>query len=95
MELLPMLTRVCATMEEDARLGPAHVSLYLSLLQEWNVIGGVNPISIQRKKVMKLSKIKARRTYNKCINQLCEYGYIQYKPSVNSHTTSVVHLNTI
>jgi hypothetical protein len=44
---------------------------------------------------MKAAKINARQTYNKCINQLQEYGYLIYKPCSNQFEASVIHLKNI
>lgn len=44
---------------------------------------------------MKTAKISARHTYNKCINGLHEYGYIQYIPSSDAFSGSSVYLNPL
>lgn len=44
---------------------------------------------------MKLAKINARYTYNKCMNSLEEYGYIKYQPSQNSFVPSKVFINKL
>ena len=41
---------------------------------------------------MKAAKINARYTYNKCMNNLQEFGYITYLPSSNPFTNSTVYL---
>ena len=92
MELFPPLTGFYAAIAEDARIGISHISLYMALLQEWNVSGGENPFKIKRSKIMKAAKINARYTYNKCINNLQEYGYIIYYPTVNPFEQSRVFL---
>lgn len=44
---------------------------------------------------MKAAKINARYTYNKCMNNLQEFGYIDYMPSANSFTLSKVFIKTL
>ena len=44
---------------------------------------------------MKTAKINARYTYNKCMNELQDYGLIRYEPSVNFYSASIVYLNGI
>jgi len=76
----------------DQRLNPTHISLYISLFQYWNIAHFVNPISISRAELMKLSKIGSGTTYGKCINELHKYGYISYQPSFNAMKGSLVYL---
>ena len=42
--------------------------------------------------LMKTAKINARQTYKKCMNELDEYGYINYCPSSNPFEGSKVYL---
>lgn len=82
-------------MSEDVRISATHISLYMALTQEWNSKGGKNPFPINRETIMKAAKINARFTYNKCINNLQEYGYIKYLPSSNSFRQSIIYLKSI
>ncbi|CAN5397983.1 hypothetical protein BH10BAC2_BH10BAC2_46560 [soil metagenome] len=93
MELFPPLTSFYQAIENDERISTTHVSLYIALLQQWNLNGGINPINVFRSSIMKAAKISARYTYNKCINNLQEYGYITYQPSTNPSVCSSVSLN--
>lgn len=95
MELFSPLTRFYKAIAEDARISTTHISLYMALLQQWNLSGGKARIEIERTAIMKTAKINARYTYNKCINELQEYGYIIYEPSVNLYSSSIVYLNGI
>lgn len=92
MELFPPMTGFYEAIENDIRIGTTHISLYMALLQQWNSNGGLNPVIITRDTVMKAAKINARYTYNKCMNNLQEFGYIVYKPSTNSFSNSTVYL---
>ncbi|MBY0476205.1 MAG: hypothetical protein K2Q24_01035 [Chitinophagaceae bacterium] len=93
MGIFPPLTGFYNAIAADTRIGASHISIYMALLQQWNVNGGSNPVKIERASIMKAAKINARQTYNKCMNELHRYGYINYKPSVNINSASVVHLN--
>ena len=95
MELFPQLSGFYNAIAEDVRINATHISLYMALLQQWNLTGGKNPVPISRETVMKAAKINARYTYNQCINNLQEYGYIKYLPSSNSFTQSIIYLKTI
>lgn len=92
MELFPPLTKFYSTIEKDARINTTHISLYMALLQQWNLNGGVNPFQIERGVIMSAAKINARHTYNKCINNLHDFGYISYVPSSNSFSSSKIYL---
>ena len=78
---------------DDARINTTHISLYMALIHQWSLNRGKNPITISRDNIMKTAKISARHTYNKCINELREYGYIKYVPSSNANSGSSVYLN--
>jgi hypothetical protein len=45
--------------EDDVRIGITHISLYMSLLQHWNLAGGRNLLSIERALIIKAAKINA------------------------------------
>jgi hypothetical protein len=92
MELFPPLTGFYEAIDDDVRISTTHISLYMALLQQWNLAGGKNPLSIERDIIMKAAKINARYTYNKCMNNLQEFGYIIYHPSTGTSSTSIVFL---
>ena len=92
MQMFEPLTVFYEAIADDARIGTTHISLYMALLQQWNLNGGMNPIIITRVTIMKAAKINARYTYNKCMNNLQEFGYITYLPSSNPFSSSTVFL---
>lgn len=93
MELFPPLTFFYAAIAQDARIGTTHISLYMALLQQWNLNGGKNPIFVVRNNVMKAAKISSRQTYNQCMNDLHNYDYIIYEPSVNISVPTKIIMN--
>ena len=92
MELLFFLDKFYKVLSEDARISATNISLYMALIKEWNRTGCINPFPVDRKTIMQAAKISARFTYNKCMNNLQEFGYITYSPSVNSFCRSTVQL---
>ena len=92
MNYIRHLTGFYDRIQEDDRLNPTHISLYLALFQFWNLNHFQNPISISRNEMMRLSKISALGTYHKCIKQLQDFGYIEYLPSFNPYKGSLVNL---
>lgn len=93
MELFSPLTVFYNSIAQDARIGATHISLYMALLQQWNLNGGENPVFIERDKIMKASKINSRHTYNQCMNDLHNYDYIIYEPSVNISVPTKIIIN--
>lgn len=95
MELFPPLSAFYKAIAHEARIGSTHISIYMALFQQWNKNGGNNPIKIERTNIMKAAKINSRQTYNKCLNELKDYGYIDYKPSPNQFGSSIIMLKNI
>lgn len=95
MELFPALNKFYEAIADDARISATHISVYMALLQEWNLHEGQNPVGIIRDVIMKAAKISARHTYNRCMNNLQEFGYIRYYPSSNQFELSTVYLKGI
>lgn len=84
------LNGIYTLMAEDTRLSPHHISLYLAIFQLWNLNHFQDKVSISRSEMKQLSKIGSNNTYSKCINQLHEFGYIQYRPSYNPMKGSTI-----
>lgn len=76
----------------DQRISTTHISLYMALFRAWLVNGYENPVSLERASIMSDAKISARSTYNKCLRELHEYGYLRYIPSFNSWIRSQVFI---
>lgn len=75
----------------DPDLGMAHLCLFVALLQ-LNNYNGIGSIQCNRAVVMKLSKIKSKTTYHKCINDLITYGYINYYPTFHPKSGSCIYI---
>jgi hypothetical protein len=88
-------TNLCGFLEaaaDDPKLTPTHLSLYFAIVYFWKRQGSCNPVSVFRNDLMRFSKIAGRSTYQKCMQDLHEYGYIRYIPSFNHYVGSIVHL---
>jgi hypothetical protein len=77
---------------QDSTLNPTHISLYIVLFQLWDSNRFLNPISITRDEVMRISKISSKATYHKCLRELNDKGYVKYQPSFNPYKGSLVFL---
>lgn len=95
MEIFQPLRDFYEAIEDDVRINTTHISLYFALLNKSNLSCGQNPILVTRYELMKAAKINARHTYNKCMNELHEYGYIIYKPSSNPFAGSIVYIKRL
>lgn len=84
------LTSFFSAIRDDHRIGTSHISLYMALFQFYNLNHFCNPIHINRAEVMEVAKISGIATYHKCIKDLAEYGYIDYKPSFHPGVRSMV-----
>jgi hypothetical protein len=82
------------TIEKDNRVGTVHISLYMALLFAGSKCGS-NPFELERKEMMISAKINARSTFDICINELKEFGYIGYEPSKGAGIKSRVFLKKL
>ncbi len=73
MELFHSMTGFYFAIENDTRIGTTHISLYKALLQQWNLNGGLNPVTITRASIMKVANVNASYTYYYCMNNLEQF----------------------
>lgn len=93
MQSIQQLSHFLNSIPDDPRLGPYHISLYMSLYHHWLLNGCMDQFHIQRESIMQMAKISGIATYHKCIKELDEYGYIKYRPSYNPAGTTKVVMN--
>lgn len=77
MQLVDFFEVVC----EDPRISTRHISLYLAMVTVLEVSKEQEWLILERRRLMQLSKISARSTYQRIIHELHEFGYIEYRPS--------------
>ena len=94
MNLEQRLTEFYDVISGDALIGASHISLYTALLLSAPSASKSDPTLIYRHRVSSLAKI-SRRTFNKCMRDLVERGYIYYQPSTNSQKGSIFYLNKL
>jgi hypothetical protein len=82
------------TILQEGRIGASHISLYVALLYQMEKENSRTHLFVYRLKMMELAKI-SRRTYNKCMRDLAELGYIVYEPSTDPLKGSKVCLNKL
>ena len=86
LELLRFMEIVCS---HDS-IGMPEICVYSVLFQLWVRSGYENPVSMSRSTVMKLSKVRSKTTYHKCIGILVKTGFIQYHPSFKPKGSMVI-----
>ncbi len=94
MDFIPALNDFFTAASGDKRLSTTHLCIYIALFQYWNKNHFQNPVRIKRIEIMRLSKIKAKTTYHKCIKELHAAGYIKYEPSYEP-AGSIVYINVL
>jgi hypothetical protein len=62
----------------------------MALFFQWSQYDFINPMEIDRDRVMQLAKISSPVTYFKNLNNLHEFGYIDYNPAGHRYTKSTV-----
>lgn len=76
----------------DKRVSVWHIGTYLALLHLLRQNQGVNPITISRKILMPIARIKSIPTYHKYMTDLVRFGYIHYHPSYHPKQASKVFI---
>ncbi|MBX9853532.1 MAG: hypothetical protein K2X86_17450 [Cytophagaceae bacterium] len=92
MNYIKHLNKVMQKFYEDDRLLSSHISLYIALFQVWNQNRFINPVLIIRTEIMRAAKISSLSTYTKCLRQLHDWQYLEYKPSFNPSLGSRINM---
>ncbi|MES2063123.1 MAG: hypothetical protein V4456_14445 [Bacteroidota bacterium] len=91
MKLAQQADRFLQKAANDDRLLPSHISLYMAMFYYSPDKPG-DHFQVNRKKLMRFSRIKSIATYHKCIKGLVARGYIDYQPSYDPNGASSVAL---
>ena len=67
--------------QEDPRISPVHISLYVAIVHQWAAQGNHSPVLFKARGLMPAAKIGGRTLFCRTIRQLHEYGYLRYEPS--------------
>ncbi|MGV8829008.1 MAG: hypothetical protein ACWA6U_11875 [Breznakibacter sp.] len=88
------MNELFALFDVDNRITVYHTALYLALFRLWNANHFVSPLRINRAIIMKMSKISSTKTYSKTIEELSQWGYVEYSPTNTKLHPSYVHVFT-
>jgi hypothetical protein len=94
MDLSNAIAEFIEVIQDDPRISPAHVSLFLAVINTCKKQNKDMPISIYKKDIIKQAKI-APATFHRRINELHKYGYLIYKPSYNPLMGSLVYISKL
>ena len=86
------LNGVLRKFSDDDKISSSHRSLYLAFFELWNQKRFPKRIMVNSKQVMSLAKIRSRTTYHKLLRELKTRGYLQYHPSNNPQTGSLIEM---
>lgn len=92
MENLKQLSDLINRVELDERLKPIHLSLYMALCNCWIKNRFKASYNVSRRQLMRASRIQSTATYHRIINDLQNFGYVQYEPSYHPVRGSQVSL---
>ncbi|WP_231491873.1 hypothetical protein [Pedobacter sp. Leaf170] len=87
------LRRYFAHASKQPHFFPTHLSMLIALVHCCNHNDPTLPFNVNRKMLMRFSRIKSVSTYHKNIRELKEGGFIRYKPSWHPKLGSEVELN--
>lgn len=72
----------------------SHISLYSAILCYFNKEGNLeSSFHVNRRELMRLSKLASTATYHKCMKDLVKYEFIIYVPSYHPQLGSQIILN--
>ncbi|CDF80292.1 conserved hypothetical protein containing HTH do main [Formosa agariphila KMM 3901] len=92
MNYIKHLNAIFKVFQNDPRLNPSHISLYMALFQYWNYKSFQDTIFISREDIMNMSKLGSKTTYHRCIKNLSDWKYLLYLPSHNPYKGSQIKM---
>lgn len=79
--------------QNEKKVKPTEICLYLSLFQEWNRLYFPLSFPIDFNQLKKLCKIQSKTTFYQSLNNLEDYGLIRYKNTSHPYQKSQVTLH--
>lgn len=93
MKTLQPLSDFFEAIENDYRISITHIGIYAALLKFRADRDLINPIKVYSYEIMKIAMISSPKTFYKCVHELSEYGYINYRPTRNRNQRSVIYFH--
>lgn len=79
---------------KDPRVGPTHIALYVTIVQIWVEQGRKDRLHLFSCQGMERAKIASRCTYSRVINDLKDFGFLHYEPSLYKQRGSMISIPT-
>jgi len=95
LEQLDIIVDFLKAVEEDPRISAVHISIYTALFRIWYERQCPPIITLFSREVMGKAKVSGKATYFRCLQELSDYGYLQYVPSHNYLQGSSIALHGI
>jgi hypothetical protein len=76
----------------DSRVTVWHIAVYVALLHVWLENSSNESFKISRREVMKHAHIGSIVPYHKCIKELQQYKFIDYRPSYHPREASRISI---
>ncbi len=92
LEQTQQLSEFFKAIEQDGRISPMHISIYMALLHYYTEHQFQNPIAVFSFEIMKIAKISTRSTYYKGIKDLNDFGYILFQSTRKRNQGSKIFL---
>ncbi len=94
MDAVKQLKEFYSVIDQDARIGVTHISVYMALVRYCIHLGLNVPVPIDREQLMVYAKV-SRKTYNRRMIELHLYGYITYEPSWDPAVGSRIYIKSL
>ncbi len=91
-EQAQQLSEFFRAIEQDGRIAPTHISIYMALLHYCAEHQFQNPIAVFSYEIMKIAKISTRSTYYKGVRDLNDFGYILFQSTRKRNQGSKIYL---
>ncbi|MFD1604757.1 hypothetical protein ACFSJW_15210 [Flavobacterium artemisiae] len=93
MENLKLLSGFFQAIENDFRVGTTHIAIFAALLQFRASKDFINPIQAYSIEIQSIAKVMSHKTYQKCMRELDDYGYLIYVPTKNKNRRSSIYFH--
>lgn len=85
-----ILKRFLNSVAENPKILASHISLFSAILCCRKC--GSDTFIVSRRRLMELSKLRSTATYHKCLKDLIQSDFLEYKPSYSPFEESIVKL---
>lgn len=92
-EVAKPLNDFFSAIESDGRISITHIGIFAALLQYRIRNDYGNQMELFSRDIMRIAKISSITTFQKCIKELDEFGYLRYERSFKRNRGSRVYFH--